>query len=282
MGDENERSGSNSDSPERRLRASVADRIRARTNRGDSGGGSGGNQGRNSGGESGKQVVFTDGGAIESSGGAGSGISGSQRETVTEFNSTRKRDEPSNGGGGTGSDSRGNSSSSNGVSPREEEQLATDSILRELELETPSLIKVTEIKTTGTGKRGRPKGSVNFGSTTRKSKNLDIILPLKIACAFVFNIPVYLGWGSHWELDESETEELSTSLKDVLDAFPSQTTIDFLKYLDKVVPILVLGMNLYQLTKIRILKTRALFQEQQRLANENQQGKEGRATEYPM
>jgi hypothetical protein len=89
-------------------------------------------------------------------------------------------------------------------------------------------------------------------------------------------LPVYLGWGKHWELNDEETNDVSTSLKDVLDTFPSKNAQEFLKALEKWMPVLTLGMTLFAIAKPRFEKTRELLlaKKRQEIQNANESREE--------
>lgn len=151
----------------------------------------------------------------------------------------------------------------------------------------PSILKVHEVLTIGRdgelkpkARRGRPRGKVQTISSKKSASLDDIILPLRIACDFVFGLPVTLGWGKHWELNDDEANDLATSIKDVLEAFPSDTTQAFIVALEKYIPLLTLGMTLYQITKPRIAITRAMIAEQKRIDAQNEQTEKARTPAF--
>lgn len=254
--DKNNVSG-NSDTDNRTIRASIRERISSRAS--EHGGNASRSGGRDS--NSGPDTSAPGSSGIPPASASPLGISGNTDGIIITDKSTDRgidaRDTGRRGSNSsTGSDGRTGTSN----------EFVTPAISLK-----PSTLNVTEVITNsdtdgliikdGRRKPGRPAGSKNSG-TLKRAANIDLITPLKIACDFVFSIPTtFLGWGKHWQLSDEESDELASNIKDVLDAFPSETTVDFLKYLDRYMPLIVLGMTLYKMVSNRYRMTQQFLRQ---------------------
>lgn len=257
MVEENENvNGDNNPGNGYQLRTSVADRIRRRS----SGNGSGSNNGsgNDDSGISGNIPGSNIGELTTTNVSSGLRIEGT---SVSLSDVVNRSDDTS---GATGSERDSDSNNDRRTTDRKTRTVPPRISIEELD--TPSLLRVSEIipdedfnglviKGDARRKPGRPAGSTTKKKTSA-GNNDDLVLPLKILCGFVFSIPVYFGYGHHWGLSEEENNELSTNVGNVLAAFPSKTAIDFLKSMDKYMPLLILGMSLYTMISIRWEKTR--------------------------
>lgn len=161
----------------------------------------------------------------------------------------------------------------------------SDAAEGQLFTESPSLIRVADVLTLDDdgGMRVRQRRTRKPRVSSTKKSNLDeIVFPLKIACDFIFGLPVALGWGAHWALAPEENENLATDIKTVLEAFPSSSTAEFIKAIEKYIPILVLGMTLYQIIRPRVETTRRLLAEKAELEQraEIERAEEARTSEF--
>lgn len=274
----------------RRLKPNVAARIRERANRGSDGssdrsgdgnGGSGSGSGDGSNNGESTTAITTDNGVRDEIG-LGSTTGGNDGDT----GGIRVIDRTRNGAGsGIGSDGNKRPGTAGNDARATEATLVSGDISRKLE---PSLIKVTDVIAdsqdgitiiTPGARRGRKPGTKNKSKKTVDYS--DVIFPLRVALDFVFGIPVQIGWGKHWELSDEENSDLSESIKDVLEAFPSDTTKQFIVAIEKYIPLLTLGITLHRIFKPRFAQTRLLKNEQrkQRL-EEIEQAKEGRTSVF--
>lgn len=251
-----------------RIKPDVADKLRKHAAGNNSGGN--GNSGSGGGSSSGSG----------SGSGDNTGTADAVRDTSGSLTTDRNGDGSTSGrsifaghdngsGDGTDAGSDGNRSADAyaGASARDRKQYELASTASVLE--TPSLVRVSEVElpegfhlvgarkkrtTTGNKKGGKRTPTITASKSTSVDYS-DIVLPLKVALDFVFQIPVKLGWGRHWELTDDECNDLSESIKDVLEQFPSDTTTQFIVAMEKYIPLLTLGITLYQIVEIRWQQT---------------------------
>lgn len=247
-------------SDSRRLRANIRARIRDRASRGgsssrSSGSDGGSSSGRDSGSDTGSDTgtaavagTVTDGNDVAASLGQPSGNVGTVSDDGN-LDSGR-------------SESRLDASRSNG-SRRDRTSVSRDDTSRPQTVSKPLAVlsRSVDISSIIDGDTTNAKPRRKY--TARKSSNSDIIIPLQILVDFLFSLPVYAGWGQHWELDAEDGKDLSICVRDVLDAFPSKSSKAFIKALEKYIPVMALGITGWQIIKPRIQETRRLKAERQ-------------------
>lgn len=274
------------DGNNRSLKPAVAERIRSRASGGDGSRGDNGISDGNRGSDnSAAGSSATDSGeserrdspTIDSTGRTPNADTGGIRIVGSSSNG-RTNGTIGDDGNSSGGDSDRRTVGGNEIIPLASADSSRRVNLTEIMTDSPEGIRI--IKPGGT--RGRKPGTKNATTKKKTVDYSDIIFPLRIALDFVFGIPVKLGWGKHWELSDTENEDLSTCIKDVLEQFPSDTTTDFIKALEKFIPLLTLGITLYDLVSSRLKETKRLATAQQQQLFENAEVKRTEESRTPI
>lgn len=267
----------------RRIKPGIRERIRERASSGGGGvsRGSSGNSSGSGGNDSGNDAGIIDADANTGTAERGSiaDPSGSENRTSGIADGLRIVTRNSDRGNHSGTGNNGRDNRTSGNDNRDSGETA------ELFSENPSLIRVHEIidAESPKGKRGRKPGTKNAGNkktiriSTTSPDYSELVIPLKIAFDFVFHLPVVIGWGKHWDLSDEENDEISTCVKDVLEAFPSENTKQFILAFEKYVSLLTLGITIFGIMKPRMLLTAAIVKEKKALAKVEQAEKRGTA-----